>query len=82
MRSPPAAVGTYIGAAYYVTTSTSFANPAATIGRAFARIAARAAPGFVVAQRDSPLVGVGLVLALYLHDGDLARRASTEPRQM
>ena len=31
----PAAVGAYIGAAYWFTSSTSFANPAVTIGRAF-----------------------------------------------
>ena len=34
-RSAPAAVGAYIGAAYFFTSSTSFANPAITIGRMF-----------------------------------------------
>ena len=59
----PAAVGAYIGAAYWFTSSTSFANPAVTIGRAFtdtfAGIAPASVPGFVVAQLVGLLVGVG-----------------------
>lgn len=50
----PAAVAVYIGGAYWFTSSTSFANPAVTIGRAFsdtfAGIAPGSVPGFVVAQ--------------------------------
>src|SRR5262249_12339296 len=50
----PAAVGAYIGAAYWFTSSTSFANPAVTIGRAFtdtfAGIAPASVAGFVTAQ--------------------------------
>jgi glycerol uptake facilitator-like aquaporin len=50
----PAAVGAYIGAAYWFTSSTSFANPAISIGRmfsnTFAGIAPASVPGFVVAQ--------------------------------
>ena len=65
----PAAVGAYIGAAYWFTSSTSFANPAVTIGRAFtdtfAGIAPGSVPGFVVAQLVGLAVGVGLLLALY-----------------
>jgi glycerol uptake facilitator-like aquaporin len=65
----PAAVGAYIGAAYWFTSSTSFANPAVTIGRAFtdtfAGISPASVPGFVVAQITGLLVGVGLLLALY-----------------
>jgi glycerol uptake facilitator-like aquaporin len=65
----PAAVGAYIGAAYWFTSSTSFANPAVTIGRAFtdtfAGIAPASLPGFIVAQLIGLLVGVGLLLALY-----------------
>lgn len=65
----PAAVGAYIGAAYWFTSSTSFANPAVTVGRAFtdtfAGIAPASVPGFVVAQVVGLLVGVGLVVALY-----------------
>ncbi|GAA2641931.1 MIP/aquaporin family protein [Dactylosporangium fulvum] len=65
----PAAVGAYIGAAYWFTSSTSFANPAVTIGRSFtetfAGIAPASVPGFVVAQFAGLVAGVGLVLALY-----------------
>jgi glycerol uptake facilitator-like aquaporin len=50
----PAAVGLYIGSAYWFTSSTSFANPAVTIARSlsdtFAGIAPADAPGFIVAQ--------------------------------
>ena len=50
----PAAVGAYIGAAYWFTSSTSFANPAITIGRmlsnTFAGIAPASRPGFILAQ--------------------------------
>jgi glycerol uptake facilitator-like aquaporin len=50
----PAAVGAYIGAAYFFTSSASFANPAITVGRmfsnTFAGIAPASVPGFVVAQ--------------------------------
>lgn len=57
------AVGAYIGAAYWFTSSTSFANPAVTVGRifsdTFAGIAPVAVPGFVLAQ----LVGGGLAVA-------------------
>jgi glycerol uptake facilitator-like aquaporin len=49
-----AAVGLYIGSAYWFTSSTSFANPAVTIARAlsdtFAGIAPSDAPGFIVAE--------------------------------
>src|SRR5262249_46455644 len=63
------AVGAYIGAAYWFTSSTSFANPAVTVGRAFtdtfAGIAPASVPGFVVAQLAGLLVGVGLIAVLY-----------------
>jgi arsenate reductase len=65
----PAAVGAYIGAAYWFTSSTSFANPAVTIGRAFtdtfAGISPGSVPGFIVAQFGGLLIGVALLLALY-----------------
>ncbi|AGZ39955.1 aquaporin [Actinoplanes friuliensis] len=65
----PAAVGAYIGAAYWFTSSTSFANPAVTIGRAFtdtfAGIAPGSVPGFIVAQLVGLVVGAGLLLVLY-----------------
>jgi len=60
----PAAVGAYIGAAYWFTSSTSFANPAITIGRmfsnSFAGIAPSSAPLYISAQ----VVGGGLALLL------------------
>lgn len=63
------AVGAYIGAAYWFTSSTSFANPAVTIGRifsdTFAGIAPESVPGFVAAQLVGGLVGVGMVRYLY-----------------
>ncbi|UUW91049.1 aquaporin [Pimelobacter simplex] len=63
------AVGAYIGAAYWFTSSTSFANPAVTLGRmftdTFAGIAPGAVPAFVGLQLAGLLVGVALTLALY-----------------
>jgi arsenate reductase len=65
----PAAVGAYIGAAYWFTSSTSFANPAVTIARAFTDTFAGIAPGsvtgFVLAQLVGAALGVVLVAALY-----------------
>jgi len=65
----PAAVGAYIGAAYWFTSSTSFANPAVTVGRmfsdTFAGIAPASAPGFVAAQVVGGLLGAGLIQLLY-----------------
>src|ERR671913_1047118 len=58
------AVGAYIGAAYWFTSSTAFANPAVTIGRVFsdtfAGIAPDSVPPFVLAQLVGGAVGVGL----------------------
>src|SRR2546427_64483 len=77
-RAPvaPAAVGVYIGAAYWFTSSTSFANPAVTVGRAFtdtfAGIAPGSVPGFVAAQFAGLLVGIGLLAVLYPHAGQAA----------
>ncbi|HEV3284245.1 MAG TPA: MIP/aquaporin family protein, partial [Solirubrobacteraceae bacterium] len=52
--SAPAAVGAYIGAAYFFTSSASFANPAITVGRmfsnSFAGIAPASAPAYIAAQ--------------------------------
>jgi glycerol uptake facilitator-like aquaporin len=65
----PAAVGTYIGAAYFFTSSTSFANPAITVGRmfsnSFAGIAPSSVPSFISAQFVGGLVAVGLIWVLY-----------------
>ena len=65
-----AAVGAYIGAAYWFTSSTAFANPAVTIGRmfsdTFAGIDPTSVPGFVAVQIVGALIGLALVAALYL----------------
>ena len=64
-----AAVGAYIGSAYWFTSSTSFANPAVTVGRVFSDTFAGIAPvsvlPFVAAQVVGAGVGVALVRALY-----------------
>jgi glycerol uptake facilitator-like aquaporin len=68
-HSTPAAVGAYIGAAYFFTSSTSFANPAITVGRSlsntFAGIAPSSVPSFVAAQILGGLAAVGLIWVLY-----------------
>jgi glycerol uptake facilitator-like aquaporin len=64
-----AAIGAYIGAAYWFTSSTSFANPAVTVGRMFSDTFAGIAPGsvplFVVAQLVGAGVGFALVQLLF-----------------
>ena len=65
----PAAVGAYIGAAYFFTSSTSFANPAIDVGRmfsdTFAGIAPASVPAFVVVQLIGAAVAIGVIRALY-----------------
>ncbi|QTD99559.1 aquaporin [Streptomyces cyanogenus] len=65
----PVAVASYIGAAYWFTSSTSFANPAVTIGRAFTDTFAGIAPAsvapFVAAQSVGAALGLGAVIAVY-----------------
>ena len=60
-----AMVASYIGAAYWFTASTSFANPAAVFGRmfsdSFAGIAPASAPGFMLSE----VVGAGIGLVLH-----------------
>jgi glycerol uptake facilitator-like aquaporin len=77
----PAAVGAYIGAAYWFTSSTSFANPAVTIGRAFtdtfAGIAPASVPGFLAAQLAGGAAGLGLLAALYPRPEQLAEEVVT-----
>jgi arsenate reductase len=80
----PAAVGAYIGAAYWFTSSTSFANPAVTIGRAFTDTFAGIQPtsvvGFVAAQLVGALIGVLAVAGLYPHRAEVTTgRAAIEP---
>ncbi|WP_212735132.1 aquaporin [Herbidospora galbida] len=63
------AVGAYIGSAYWFTSSTSFANPAVTVGRVFSDTFAGIAPGsvapFVAAQFAGAVAGAGLALVLH-----------------
>ncbi len=68
-RLAPAAVGAYIGSAYFFTSSTSFANPAVTVGRmfsdTFAGIAPSSVPSFISAQIVGGVLAFGLVRGLY-----------------
>jgi glycerol uptake facilitator-like aquaporin len=65
----PAAVGAYIGAAYFFTSSTSFANPAISVGRmfsdTFAGIAPASVPSFVLFQLVGGAVAILVIRALY-----------------
>src|SRR4051812_33979499 len=65
----PAAVGAYIGAAYWFTSSTSFANPAISVGRifsdSFAGIAPTSVPAFAIAQVTGGILALGLIRVLY-----------------
>jgi arsenate reductase (thioredoxin) len=65
----PFAVGAYIGAAYFFTSSTSFANPAVTIGRAFsdtfAGIEPSSVPAFLACQLLGAALAVLLIRSLY-----------------
>jgi len=69
VRSAPAAVGAYIGAAYFFTSSASFANPAISIGRmfsdTFAGIAPSSVPSFIGAQIIGGALAFGVVRVLY-----------------
>ena len=68
-RSAPAAIAAYIGAAYFFTSSTSFANPAITVGRmfsnTFAGIAPSSVPSFVAAQIVGAVVALVVIKVLY-----------------
>jgi arsenate reductase len=65
----PFAVGAYIGAAYFFTSSTSFANPALTVGRmfsdTFAGIEPSSVPAFVACQVVGAAIAVVLIRVLY-----------------
>ncbi len=73
----PAAVGAYIGAAYFFTSSTSFANPAIDVGRmfsdTFAGIAPASVPAFVAAQLLGGALALGLIAVLYPDAGRVGR---------
>jgi glycerol uptake facilitator-like aquaporin len=64
----PVIVASWIGSAYFFTSSTSFANPAVTVGRifsdSFAGIAPECVLKFVAAQILGALIGLGLTKVL------------------
>lgn len=72
----PFAVAGYIGAAYFFTSSTSFANPAVTIARtlsdSFAGIAPRSAPMFIVMQIIGLAIAIGAIVVLWPDIDDVA----------
>ena len=84
----PAAVASYIGAAYWFTSSTSFANPAVTIGRTFTDTFAGIAPAsvapFIAAQVLGAVLGLGAIAVVYgrpapVPDEAVVPRAEPEP---
>jgi len=80
-----AAVGAYIGAACFFTSSTSFANPAIVVGRmfsnTFAGIAPAAAPGYVVAECVGAVLAAGLIKTLFPSQEILHASQETHPSQ-
>jgi arsenate reductase len=84
-RYAAAAVGAYIGAAYFFTSSTSFANPAITIGRMFSDtftgIAPSSAPGYIAAQLIGGAVGFVLVRLFYPDLGPAEASAAILPNE-
>lgn len=81
-----AMVAAYIGAAYWFTASTSFANPAAVFGRlfsdSFAGIAPGSAPGFVFAELIGAAAAVGVHRLLSARPAAAATTTSTEARHV
>ncbi len=75
------AVGGYVTAAYWFTSSTSFANPAITVARTltdrFAGIGPTSAPALVLAQLAGAALAVGAVRALHPDARRIAARAAT-----
>jgi glycerol uptake facilitator-like aquaporin len=69
LSAAPAAVGAYIGAAYFFTSSASFANPAISVGRmfsnTFAGIAPASVPSFVLAQLAGGACAIVAIRVLY-----------------
>ncbi len=77
------AVGGYITAAYWFTSSTSFANPAVTVARTlsdtFAGIAPSSVGGFVLAQLAGGALAYALVRLLYPEAAAVAAQIAAEP---
>ncbi|MBO0806823.1 MAG: aquaporin [Actinobacteria bacterium] len=78
------AVGAWIGAAYWFTASTAFANPAVTIGRSltstYAGIAPASVPAFIAAQLAGGVIGT--VLAVTVYPARPARARAEEPARL
>jgi len=76
------AVGAYITAAYWFTSSTSFANPAVTIARtlsdSFAGIAPASTSLFVVMQLIGGALGLGAVVVLYPNAAAIADQLTAD----
>ena len=74
----PVAVGLYITAAYWFTASTSFANPAVTIARAFTTtfsgIAPVDVPMFVISQIVGALIGLGVMGWIFAANAEHGKR--------
>jgi glycerol uptake facilitator-like aquaporin len=85
-RHVPWAVGAWIGAAYWFTSSTSFANPAVTIGRAltdtYAGIAPASVPGFIAAQVAGGALGTVLAVVVCPARRDGAGAGVREPARL
>jgi len=83
-KHAPWAVGAWIGAAYWFTASTSFANPAVTIGRTltttYAGIAPGSAPAFIAAQAVGATFGT--LLAVTIHPVTSAPAPADTPAQL
>jgi glycerol uptake facilitator-like aquaporin len=90
LRAPPsrvaAMVAAYIGAAYWFTASTSFANPAAVFGRmfseSFAGIAPSSAPGFMLAELVGAALAVGVHQLLSASTATTVAKPSAEARHV
>ncbi|MGW2041641.1 aquaporin [Streptomyces virginiae] len=81
----PVLVAGYIGSAYWFTSSTSFANPAVTVGRAFtdtfAGIAPASVPPFLAAQLLGAAVGLGLVAVCFGRPAPPSAHGAAVPQQ-
>jgi glycerol uptake facilitator-like aquaporin len=79
-----AGVALYIGAAYWFTSSTSFANPAVTIARSltdtFSGVAPRDVLPFIAAQLAGALLG-SAIAAVLLNPGKTSGAPSAEPKK-
>jgi glycerol uptake facilitator-like aquaporin len=69
ISTAPAAVGAYIGAAYFFTSSASFANPAISVGRMFSNTFAGIAPASVASFIGAQLVGGIFAVLLVFFEG-------------